>query len=132
MPIIDTATRIQSTIETTMTKMRSGISVSHRRTDDGDTAGCGIAKSVIERPLIVVCRGSYHRRFHRIPGVIALRYNTPYDWSGILNFLRPRAIAGVETVTDDAYERDGVRVTHDAGAVIVSNASEAARVRTMF
>jgi AraC family transcriptional regulator of adaptative response / DNA-3-methyladenine glycosylase II len=64
--------------------------------------------------------------------VIALRYNTPYDWSGMLNFLRPRAIAGVEIVRDDAYERDGVRVTHDAGAVIVSDASEAARVRTMF
>jgi AraC family transcriptional regulator of adaptative response / DNA-3-methyladenine glycosylase II len=64
--------------------------------------------------------------------MIALRYRTPYDWNGILNFLRPRAIAGVETVTDDAYERDGVRVTHDAAAVIVSDASEATRVHTMF
>jgi AraC family transcriptional regulator of adaptative response / DNA-3-methyladenine glycosylase II len=64
--------------------------------------------------------------------MIRLHYTTPYDWTGILNFLRPRAIAGVETVTGDAYERDGVRVTHVAGAVIVSDPSEATRVRTMF
>jgi AraC family transcriptional regulator of adaptative response / DNA-3-methyladenine glycosylase II len=64
--------------------------------------------------------------------VTALRYVAPYDWTGILNFLRPRAIAGVETVTEDAYERDGVLVTHDAArnAVIASDA--AVRVRTMF
>jgi AraC family transcriptional regulator of adaptative response / DNA-3-methyladenine glycosylase II len=64
--------------------------------------------------------------------VIALPHHTPYDWTGILNFLRPRAIAGVEMVSDDAYERDGVRVTHDAGAIIVSDAAETTRVRTMF
>ena len=64
--------------------------------------------------------------------MIALRYAAPYDWNGILNFLRPRAIAGVETVTDDAYERDGIRVTRDGArnAIIVND--EAARVRTMF
>jgi AraC family transcriptional regulator of adaptative response / DNA-3-methyladenine glycosylase II len=64
--------------------------------------------------------------------VIALRYHAPYDWSGILNFLRPRAIAGVETVTDDSYERDGIRVTHDAAHNSVIVSEEAARVRTMF
>ena len=64
--------------------------------------------------------------------VIALRYNAPYDWSGILNFLRPRAIAGVETVTGDAYEPDGVSVTHARNAVVVSDRTEAERVRAMF
>jgi len=64
--------------------------------------------------------------------MIELRYRAPYDWNGILNFLCPRAIAGVETVSDDAYERDGIRVTHDGRAVIVSDPSEADRVRTMF
>jgi len=63
--------------------------------------------------------------------MIELRYRTPYDWNGILNFLRPRAIAGVETVTD-AYQRGGVRVTHGGDAVIVNDSSEADRVRTMF
>jgi len=64
--------------------------------------------------------------------MIELRYGIPYDWAGILNFLRPRAIAGVETVTEDAYERGGVRVTHDGDGVVVSDPSEATRVRTMF
>jgi len=64
--------------------------------------------------------------------VTALRYNAPYDWPAILNFLRPRAIAGVEVVSDDAYERGAVRVTHVANAVIVNDASQADRVRTMF
>jgi len=64
--------------------------------------------------------------------MIELRYRAPYDWNGILNFLRPRAIAGLEVITDEAYERDGIRVTHDGRAVIVSDPSEADRVRTMF
>jgi AraC family transcriptional regulator, regulatory protein of adaptative response / DNA-3-methyladenine glycosylase II len=66
--------------------------------------------------------------------VIALQYNQPYDWDGILNFLRPRAIAGVETVSHDFYERDGVRVTNDAARnlVIVRDPAEAPRVRAMF
>jgi AraC family transcriptional regulator of adaptative response / DNA-3-methyladenine glycosylase II len=64
--------------------------------------------------------------------MIELRYRAPYDWTGILNFLRPRAIAGVETVTEDAYEREGVRVANAGDAIIVSDASEADRVRTMF
>jgi AraC family transcriptional regulator of adaptative response / DNA-3-methyladenine glycosylase II len=64
--------------------------------------------------------------------VTALRYTAPYDWNGILNFLRPRAIAGVETITDDAYERDRVRVTHDAARNSVMVTDEAARLRRMF
>ncbi len=60
-----------------------------------------------------------------------LPYTPPYDWTGILNFLRPRAIAGVEIV-EDFYEREGVRVTHDPPnhALIVN--AEADRVRKMF
>jgi AraC family transcriptional regulator of adaptative response / DNA-3-methyladenine glycosylase II len=63
---------------------------------------------------------------------LRIRYQTPYDWTGILNFLRPRAIAGVETVSEDAYEREGVRVTHSRNVVTVSDPAEADRVRTMF
>src|SRR3954471_10881587 len=60
-----------------------------------------------------------------------LPYTPPYDWPGILNFLRPRAIAGAEVV-DDFYERDGVRVTHDpANHALIANA-EPDRVRKMF
>jgi len=63
-----------------------------------------------------------------------LHTNPSYDWNGILAFLRPRAIAGVETVTEHAYERGNTRVTHDAArnAIIINDPSEASRVRTMF
>ncbi len=66
--------------------------------------------------------------------VIALHFQAPYDWNGLLNFLRPRAIGGSEIVTADAYERSGVRVTHNAwrNVVLVDNDSQADRVRTMF
>jgi len=63
---------------------------------------------------------------------IALLYTPPYDWTGILNFLRPRAIAIVETVTEDAYEREGLRVTHDGARNSVIVSDEAIRLRTMF
>ncbi len=64
----------------------------------------------------------------------ALVYTPPYAWNEILNFLRPRAFDGVEVVSADAYEREGVRVTHDPGrnAVIVSDPSRAEHVRAMF
>jgi len=63
--------------------------------------------------------------------MLRLSYTPPYDWDGILNFLRPRAIAGVEIV-HDFYERDGVRVTHDpANHALIVNAEEE-RVRKMF
>jgi len=60
------------------------------------------------------------------------RYTPPYDWDGILNFLRPRAIAGVEVIGSDFYEREGVRVTNDpANHALIVNA-EHDRVRKMF
>jgi AraC family transcriptional regulator of adaptative response / DNA-3-methyladenine glycosylase II len=75
-------------------------------------------------------------RFGRwtIPRVAVLTYRSPYNWDAILGFFRPRAILGVEAISGAAYERDGMRVTHNAArhAVIVSDESEAGRVRTMF
>jgi AraC family transcriptional regulator, regulatory protein of adaptative response / DNA-3-methyladenine glycosylase II len=66
--------------------------------------------------------------------VITLTYRSPYDWDAMLAFLRPRALAGIETIDAAAYQRGVVLVTHDAArsAVIVNDASEADRVRTMF
>jgi AraC family transcriptional regulator of adaptative response / DNA-3-methyladenine glycosylase II len=47
--------------------------------------------------------------------VLLLRYHPPYDWAAMLEFLRRRAIPGVEIVTSDCYARsvqlDGVRGT---------------------
>src|SRR4051794_21824220 len=36
---------------------------------------------------------------------LLLPYRPPYDWESMLNFLRVRAIAGVEAVTKDSYSR---------------------------
>ena len=47
--------------------------------------------------------------------VLLLRYHPPYDWSATLEFLRRRAIAGIECVTANRYARsvqlDGVQGT---------------------
>jgi AraC family transcriptional regulator, regulatory protein of adaptative response / DNA-3-methyladenine glycosylase II len=44
---------------------------------------------------------------------LLLRYQPPYDWPAMLDFLRQRAIAGLESVSDDCYSRaisiDGVQ-----------------------
>jgi len=41
------------------------------------------------------------------PELLTLRldYRPPYDWTGILGFLRARALRGVESVTAEAYRR---------------------------
>jgi len=57
---------------------------------------------------------------------LSLRYRPPYDWSAMLEFLRRRAIPGIEHVTDRHYARsislDGtqgiVRVESTAGAAL--------------
>lgn len=36
---------------------------------------------------------------------LLLRYRAPYDWPAVLDFLRTRAIAGVESVNADTYRR---------------------------
>jgi len=41
------------------------------------------------------------------PGGLELRltYRRPFDWANLIAFLRPRAIPGVELVTEDSYQR---------------------------
>ncbi|MGA3082483.1 MAG: AlkA N-terminal domain-containing protein, partial [Terracidiphilus sp.] len=41
------------------------------------------------------------------PGVLELRlpYRRPFDWAGLIAFLKPRAIPGVEFVTEGSYQR---------------------------
>lgn len=47
-----------------------------------------------------------------------LSYRMPFDWSETLNFLRPRALPGVEHVEDKIYLR-AVRIGEDTGTVEV-------------
>jgi AraC family transcriptional regulator of adaptative response / DNA-3-methyladenine glycosylase II len=42
---------------------------------------------------------------HKGEVTILLRYRPPYDWPGVIEFLRARAIPGLETVARDSYAR---------------------------
>jgi AraC family transcriptional regulator, regulatory protein of adaptative response / DNA-3-methyladenine glycosylase II len=96
-------------------------------TDVAMAAGFGSARRFNE---------TFHDLFHRPPialrrkhssrqegkdVTLRLRYRPPYDWNCMLDFLRSRAIAGVEVVENDHYLRtveiDGamgsIEVTHE-------------------
>jgi AraC family transcriptional regulator, regulatory protein of adaptative response / DNA-3-methyladenine glycosylase II len=45
---------------------------------------------------------------------LKLNYRPPYDWSAFLNFVRRRAIPGLEVVGDQSYQRNGISVRHSA------------------
>jgi AraC family transcriptional regulator, regulatory protein of adaptative response / DNA-3-methyladenine glycosylase II len=45
---------------------------------------------------------------------LKLHYRPPYDWSAFLNFVRYRAIAGLEVVDEESYRRNGIVVRHNA------------------
>lgn len=50
---------------------------------------------------------------------LLLAYRPPYDWSGILSFLRARALSGVELVTAESYART-VRLGRSTGWIRVT------------
>jgi AraC family transcriptional regulator of adaptative response / DNA-3-methyladenine glycosylase II len=49
---------------------------------------------------------------------LLLRYRPPYDWAAMLEFLRRRAIAGIEEVTDRTYARS-IQFDGAQGTVLV-------------
>jgi AraC family transcriptional regulator of adaptative response / DNA-3-methyladenine glycosylase II len=53
---------------------------------------------------------------------VTLRYHPPYDWPGMLDFLRARAIPGIERVTATAYART-VQLGGVQGTVAVARAA---------
>lgn len=55
-------------------------------------------------------------------GTLTLPYRPPYQWARMLAFYRARAIAGVETVTADSYQRT-VRCQGGMGTIQVAHAS---------
>src|SRR5262245_55525941 len=59
------------------------------------------------RPPCALLRGSGAEISSRRSGEISLllRYQPPYDWPGVLEFLRLRAIARIERVVDQTYAR---------------------------
>jgi AraC family transcriptional regulator of adaptative response / DNA-3-methyladenine glycosylase II len=55
--------------------------------------------------------------------ILRLAYRPPYDWKGILAFLRARALAGVEHVTDATYART-VRLGEATGWIRVTQSKK--------
>ncbi|MDO9338250.1 MAG: AlkA N-terminal domain-containing protein [Caulobacter sp.] len=54
---------------------------------------------------------------------LKLRYKPPYDWDGLIAFLRLRAIPGVERVTDDRYART-IELAGEMGTLAVTPAGK--------
>ena len=59
---------------------------------------------------------------------LRLTYRAPYDWAGVLAFLRARALREVEWVTDAFYART-VRLGEQTGWIKVTHAPECAALR---
>jgi AraC family transcriptional regulator of adaptative response / DNA-3-methyladenine glycosylase II len=68
--------------------------------------------------------------------VITLPFEPPLDWTGILKFLRARAVPGLECVDDEGYRRANVAVTFAAdGKALLLDAADpesAVRARHLF
>lgn len=62
---------------------------------------------------------------------LRLSYRPPYDWEGILAFLRARVLAGSEFVTDDAYMRT-VAIGESRGWIRVTHAPQRHALRVDF
>ena len=60
--------------------------------------------------------------------VLRIAYRPPFDWEGLLRFLAPRAIPGVEQVTEGRYRRT-IRVDDAVGVVVVEPDPKGAALR---
>ncbi|HET8649596.1 MAG TPA: DNA-3-methyladenine glycosylase 2, partial [Gemmatimonadales bacterium] len=73
---------------------------------------------------------SHLRRAARTPGanpgdqlILQLGYRPPFDWDGLLQFLAPRALRGVEIIADSSYART-VALGGATGTIAVRHAPE--------
>jgi AraC family transcriptional regulator of adaptative response / DNA-3-methyladenine glycosylase II len=90
-------------------------------------------QSLYGRPPCALRRGGGPEVSARAGGeiVLRLRYRPPYDWPGILEFLRRRAIPGVEHVARGSYSRT-IELDGRQGIVSVRRAPDealSARIR---
>lgn len=67
--------------------------------------------------------GERHPQASTDRSTLQLSYRPPYDWEGILEFLRLRSMKGVEWVEEDRYTRT-VRIGDAMGWIRVSHAAE--------
>jgi AraC family transcriptional regulator of adaptative response / DNA-3-methyladenine glycosylase II len=61
---------------------------------------------------------------------LRLPYRPPYDWAGVLAFLAPRAIPGVESVEDGVYRRT-ISLEGTQGVVEIGAAADACLLATI-
>ena len=81
-----------------------------------------------DRPPGELRRGAADAR-SAAPGItLLLPYRPPYDWPGMLGFLRVRAIPGLEIVDCDSYRRV-IALDGDVGAIEVTDVPERASLR---
>jgi AraC family transcriptional regulator, regulatory protein of adaptative response / DNA-3-methyladenine glycosylase II len=92
----------------------SGFS-SLRRFNDAFRSRYGFAPSALRKQA----RESGAAAGEATTSTLLLSYRPPYDWSGVLAFLRGRALTEVEWVTDDFYART-VRIGDRLGSIRVS------------
>ena len=78
----------------------SGFS-SLRRFNDAFNRRYGMAPTGLRRKATAGAVGSAERE----TSILQLSYRPPYDWKGVLAFLAPRALAGIERVTASSYAR---------------------------
>jgi AraC family transcriptional regulator of adaptative response / DNA-3-methyladenine glycosylase II len=62
---------------------------------------------------------------------LQLLYRPPYDWTGVLRFLKARTVKDVEWITDDTYGRT-VRIGRHAGWITVRHVPEKRALTVQF
>jgi AraC family transcriptional regulator of adaptative response / DNA-3-methyladenine glycosylase II len=82
-----------------------------------------IFQQLYRRPPNALRRAGVTEQAVGTTGAVTVRlgYRPPYDWDGILAFLRARAIPGVEVVSNDRYART-IAMGDARGVVIVERA----------
>jgi AraC family transcriptional regulator of adaptative response / DNA-3-methyladenine glycosylase II len=88
---------------------------------------------------------TFQQLYHRPPGELRRRaavaspdpeislllpYRPPYDWSAMIRFLKVRAIAGLEVVTNDSYSRV-IELDKVSGSITVSHAPQQSALRVI-
>jgi AraC family transcriptional regulator of adaptative response / DNA-3-methyladenine glycosylase II len=67
----------------------------------------------------------------RQTSTLQLSYRPPYDWPGVLAFLRARALKGIEHVTDHSYART-VRIGQTKGWIRVTQSGKSHALKVEF
>ena len=82
-------------------------------------------KTLDQRPdtrRVLAWQARYNHQFAALDATLQLGYRPPFDWEGILQFLRARTLRGVERIDGDAYLRT-VQLGSHTGWISVRNSA---------